>query len=91
MRRPPRATLMSIRWLNFPCAHCVDTFAQVTFDAFEPSRFARRPAAEHELRDKFIDCAKIDLGQQGADAAFRHMNGIERLANLRDLPLVARV
>ena len=47
-----------------------------------------RPLNDGELRDKFIDC---DLGQQGADAAFRHMNGIERLASLRDLPLVARV
>jgi 2-methylcitrate dehydratase PrpD len=41
--------------------------------------------------DKFIDCAKIGLGQQRADAAFRHMNGIEHLASLRDLPLVVRV
>jgi hypothetical protein len=50
-----------------------------------------RPLNDDELRDKFIDCAKIDLGQQGADAAFRHMNGIERLASLRHLPLGARV
>jgi hypothetical protein len=41
------------------------------------------------MNDKFIDCAKIDLGQQGADAVFRHMDGIERLVSLRDLPLVA--
>ena len=45
----------------------------------------------NDERDKFIDCAKSGLGQQGADAAFRHMNGIERLASLRELPLVARV
>jgi 2-methylcitrate dehydratase PrpD len=51
----------------------------------------QNPLNDDELRDKFIDCAKIGLGQQGADAAFRHMNGIERLASLRDLPLVARV
>jgi 2-methylcitrate dehydratase PrpD len=51
----------------------------------------QKPLNDDELRDKFIDCAKIGLGQQGADAAFRHMNGIERLASLRDLPLVARV
>lgn len=49
----------------------------------------QKPLSEDELRDKFIDCAKIGLGQQGADAAFRHMNGIERVASLRDLPLVA--
>ena len=50
-----------------------------------------RPLNDYELRDKFIDCAKIDLGQQGANAAFRHMNGIDRLARLRDLPRLARV
>ena len=51
----------------------------------------QKPLSDDELRDKFIDCATIGLGQQGADAAFRHMNGIERLASLRDLTLVARV
>jgi hypothetical protein len=35
-----RATLVSARLrLIFLCAHCVDTFAQVTVDPFEPSRF----------------------------------------------------
>jgi 2-methylcitrate dehydratase PrpD len=51
----------------------------------------QKPLSDDELRDKFIDCAKIGLGQRGADAAFRHLNGIERLASLRDLALVARV
>ena len=51
----------------------------------------QKPLSDDELRDKFIDCAKIGLGQQGADSAFRRMNGIERLASLRDLPLVTRV
>src|SRR5262249_32609470 len=51
----------------------------------------QKPLSDDELRDKFTDCAKIGLGQQGADSAFRRMNGIERLASLRDLPLVTRV
>jgi 2-methylcitrate dehydratase PrpD len=51
----------------------------------------QKPLSDDELRDKFIDCAKIGLGQQGADSAFRLMNDIERLASLRELPLVARV
>jgi 2-methylcitrate dehydratase PrpD len=51
----------------------------------------QKPLSDDELRDKFIDCAKIGLGQQGADSAFRLMNDIERLASLRELPLVARI
>jgi 2-methylcitrate dehydratase PrpD len=51
----------------------------------------QKPLSDDELRDKFIDCAKIGLGQQGADSAFRLLNGIERLASLRDVPLVACV
>src|ERR1700694_1327703 len=51
MRRPPRATLMSAGWLNFPSAHCVDTLGQVTFDTFMPSRMGLRsqvtPAASN--------------------------------------------
>jgi 2-methylcitrate dehydratase PrpD len=49
----------------------------------------QKPLSEDELRDKFIDCAKTGLGAQGADVAFEQMNAIERLASLRDLPLVA--
>lgn len=50
----------------------------------------QKPLSEDELRDKFIDCAKGGLGNQGAAAAFKSLNGIERLASLRDLPLLAR-
>jgi hypothetical protein len=42
-------------------------------------------------RGKFIDCTKIGPGQQGGDTAFQHLNGIERLASLGDLPFVVRV
>lgn len=51
----------------------------------------QKPLNDDEPCGKFIDCAKIGPGQQGGDTAFQNLNGIERLASLRDLPFVARV
>jgi hypothetical protein len=93
MRRPPGATLMSAGWLDFPSAHCVDTLGQVTFDAFMPSRMRlcgqMTPAASYAGISP-MPGAQIGLGGQRTDAAFKGINGIERLASLRDLPPVVR-
>jgi 2-methylcitrate dehydratase PrpD len=49
----------------------------------------QRPLTVAELEEKFLDCAGGALGQARAGQLFAGLHGIERVASLRDLPLVA--
>lgn len=49
----------------------------------------QKPLNEHELREKFIDCAVTAFKPAQADALFDRLDGFERLSSLRELPLVA--
>jgi len=49
----------------------------------------QKPLSEDELREKFMDCAAKGLPAAQAASLFDGLAGIERLASLRALPLVA--
>jgi hypothetical protein len=48
----------------------------------------QKPLSEDELREKFMDCAAIGLGQEQASSLFERLAGLDRLGSLRELPLV---
>jgi 2-methylcitrate dehydratase PrpD len=48
----------------------------------------QKPLSEDELREKFMDCAAIGLGQKQAASLFERLAGLDRLGSLRELPLV---
>lgn len=49
----------------------------------------QKPLQEHELRDKFVDCAAAGLPAEHAEDLFERMAALETMRNLRELPLVA--
>jgi 2-methylcitrate dehydratase PrpD len=49
----------------------------------------QKPLSERELRDKFVDCAQTVLAPAQAAQLFERLNGLDRLASLRELPVVA--
>ena len=49
----------------------------------------QKPLHDAELREKFLDCAGTVLPAQHAELLFERMRTLDRVANLRELPLVA--
>jgi 2-methylcitrate dehydratase PrpD len=49
----------------------------------------KKPLSDAELRDKFFDCAAPALGSSQADDLFDRLAALDRVASLRELPLVA--
>ena len=49
----------------------------------------QNPLTAAELEEKFLDCAAGVLGQAQAQHLFTGLHAIDRVANLRELPLVA--
>jgi hypothetical protein len=49
----------------------------------------QKPLTAAELEEKFLDCAAGALGHAQARGLFAGLHGIDRVANLRELPLVA--
>jgi 2-methylcitrate dehydratase PrpD len=49
----------------------------------------QKPLSEHELREKFMDCAGTGMPDAQAALLFERLATLDRLDNLRDLPLIA--
>jgi hypothetical protein len=49
----------------------------------------QKPLNEVELQDKFFDCAAGSLGRAQATQLFEKLNAIDRLASVRELPVIS--
>jgi 2-methylcitrate dehydratase PrpD len=47
----------------------------------------QKPLSENELHEKFMDCAGTGMPEAKAASLFERLGALDRLANLRDLPL----
>src|SRR5262249_56682166 len=49
----------------------------------------QKPLTDAELRQKFLDCAGVGLSKKQAVSLFDSLSSLERLSNLRELPVVS--